>query len=156
MSKTDKATLDAMNVDIADIEEKLKYAVYLSVTQEDINLVLDSANSRQNSIARNNSGTVDVDNDIVVAVKANAIGTLTYSWTATWIYHGANWTENDVIGTGYFTSNKTNTLSKATIKQFAASNQQPNSHMNGTVTVTNTVYGKTSTLKMNFTIEFIF
>ena len=27
---------------------------------------------------------------------------------------------------------------------------------NGTVTVTNTVYGKTSTLKMNFTIEFIF
>ena len=58
MSKTDKATLDTMNIDIADIEEKLKYAVYLNVTQEDINLVLDSANSRQNSIVRNNSGTI--------------------------------------------------------------------------------------------------
>lgn len=79
MSKTDKATLDTMNTDIADIEEKLKYAVYLNVTQEDVNLVLDSANSRQNSIVRNNSGTIDVDNDIIVAVKANAIGTLTYS-----------------------------------------------------------------------------
>ena len=156
MSKTDKATLDTMNTDIADIEEKLKYAVYLNVTQEDINLVLDSSGSKQNSTVYNNNGTVTVSDDIVISARANAIGTLTYAWTATWIYHGPNWTENEVIGTGYFTSNKTNTLSKATIKQFATSNQQPNSHMNGTVTVTNTVYGKTSTLAMNFTVDFIF
>lgn len=61
MSKTDKVTLDTMNVDIADIEEKLKYAVYLNVTQEDVNLVLDSANSKQNSISRDNNGNIVVD-----------------------------------------------------------------------------------------------
>ena len=71
MSKTDKATLDTMNIDIADIEEKLKYAVYLNVTQEDINLVLDSSDSKQNSTVYNNNGTVTVSDDIVISARAN-------------------------------------------------------------------------------------
>lgn len=155
MSKEDKVSLNSLDADITSIEEKLKYAIYLDVTQEDINLQFDSTNSNLTVYVSNNSGTWEANGDIIVAVTAKAIGTLKYNWTASWYYHGPNYTENDLIGSGYFTDTKNSILGRDKINAFANKNSQSYSHMTGTVTITNTVYGRTSMITKNFTIEFL-
>lgn len=153
MNTTDKNNLNTVENEILFMIDKVKQGLFTPpITQEEVNLTTDYNTSILSSMVYNMNGEYSVDSPIVINVTAQKIGTLTYSWTAKWIYYGPNWDYRDELGSGYFSSNKTNTLSTATILAQAKSSWQNNSAMEGTITITNKLEDKTSTITEQFSI----
>lgn len=148
MNTTDKSNLDIIENQILFMNDKIKQAVYIKpVTPADVALTFNDSTSKLQVDVYNGSAT----EAIIANVSAKKIGTLTYSWTATWYYKGPNWDASDVIGTGYFANIKTNTITAANINSVG---YQPYSLMQGTVTITNTVETLSSRITKSFEIYY--
>lgn len=156
ISNTDMTNLDNLETQILDMSDKIKQALYIKqYTQEEINLTfVDSTSNLMTMVYLMNFTDVQVSNEIVANVKADAIGTLTYKWNASRIYTGPDGSYNDVLGTGYFSDVTGNTISASYLTNLVNKSFQPYSEMRGTVTITNSLQDKTSTITKNFNIYF--
>ena len=151
-SNSDKVNLNTIENQILLMSDKIKQAVYIKpVSQEDVNLSI----NRDTSVLMSQVYYAgQVSNGLNVDVTAKTIGTLSYHWEATWYYKGPNWDYNDPMSFGYFLDVTGNTISLDYLINLTNNEYQPYSVLEGTVTITNTVEDKSSTITESFFIYF--